>query len=237
MSKILQAMRKTSLDGVSLNERLTLLDDVNLFPVTADHQIAEFEQLANSLIALHTGTTGLVVVFAATVRGEGNSYVSYNVARHLSLLLDRKVAWIDANFRSPQERLLNEEVNFRALLREPSMFDQLKRGSNFVLVANGDMPVKSTNLLKSNDYPELIARFQDRFYVTILDAPPILESVDVAHLAAPTAGVVIVVESRRLKHEVVQHGMEKLRDQNVRIMGTVLNKRRFDLPRFLYKRL
>jgi hypothetical protein len=31
--------------------------------------------------------------------------------------------------------------------------------------------------------------------------------------------------------------MEKLKDQNVRIMGTVLNKRRFDLPRFLYERL
>jgi hypothetical protein len=151
-------MRKASLVGVDLNERLSLLDDVNLYPVTSPQQTAEFEQLANSLIALHTGSTGLVVVFAATVKGEGNSYVSYNVARHLSLLLDRKVAWIDANFRSPQERLQNEEVNFRALLRDPSLFDQLKRGSNFVLVGNGDLPVKSTNLLKSNNYLELIAR-------------------------------------------------------------------------------
>lgn len=237
MSKILEAMRKASFDGSNLSERLSLLDGVNLYPVDTDQQTAEFEQLANSLIALHTGSTGLVVVFASTVSGEGNSYVSYNVARHLSLLFDRKVAWIDANFQSPQERLAHEEVSFRALLRDPSLFDQLKTGTNFLLVGNGDLPVKSTNLLKSDNYLELIARFQERFYVTILDAPPVLESVDVAHLAAPTTGLVVVVESRRLKHEVIQHGMEKLKDQNVRIMGTVLNKRRFDLPRFLYERL
>ena len=36
------------------------------------------------------------MVFTASSRGEGCSFVSYNVARHLSVMLDDKVAWLDS---------------------------------------------------------------------------------------------------------------------------------------------
>ncbi len=239
MSKILEATRRTTRrdEPVDFAFRLATVDGVSLFPAPPEPQRAEFEQLANTLLGLADAATGVVVTFASTVKGEGASYVSYNVARHLSYLLDRRVAWVDGNFRSPQERLLGHGVSFRALLAAPGLFSQVKTGGNLVLVPNGDEPCKPTDLLTSDSYVTLLEHFQRNFHLTIIDAPPLLDSVEVCHLAAPTLGLVLVVESRRLKHEIIRHGMEIAAGHKVRFIGSVLNRRRHDIPDFLYRRL
>lgn len=237
MSKILEAMRRTEPGGIDFGFKLATLDQAALFPVPPKSQMAEFEQLSNALIERHDGTTGQVVTFASTVSGEGTSYVSYNVARHLSYMLDRKVAWVDANFRAPQRRLPADGATFKGLLQNPGAFKDLKRAGNLVLVPHGDETIKSVDLLSGESYPTLLDIFQRNFYFTILDAPPILSSVDVAHLAAPTLGLVLVIESRRLKHEIIRHGLDTLATQKVNVLGSVLNKRIFDIPGFLYRKL
>lgn len=237
MSKILEAMRRAEPESLDFGFKLATLDRVSLFPTPSKAQMVEFEQLANALIERHDGATGRVVVFASTVSGEGTSYVSYNVARHLSYMLDRKVAWVDANFRSPQTRVPAEGATFRGMLQNPDLFSELRTAGNLVLVPNGEETIKPVDLLSSESYLSLLTSFRRNFHFTILDAPPILDSVDVAHLAAPTLGLVLVVESRRLKHEIVRHGLETLATQKVNVLGSVLNKRVFDIPEFLYRRL
>lgn len=64
-----------------------------------------------------------------------------------------------------------------------------------------------------------------------------LESVESAWLGRSCDGLVLVVEARRLKAEIVGHGLRTLREQNVNVLGTVLNKRRFDLPKVVYERV
>lgn len=235
MSKILEAMRKDGAADGDLGFRLATLDGAALFPTPPAAQMVEFEQLANALISRHDGTTGQVVTFASTVSGEGSSFVSYNVARHVSYLLDRKVAWVDANFRSP--RASRPGISFRGLLQSPNSFPELKMAGNLVVVPNGDESIKQTDLLTSENYVMLLEHFQRNFFFTIIDAPPILDAGEVAYLAGPTLGLVVVIEGRRLKHEVIRHGLAKLSAQKVRILGTVLNKRTFDIPSFLYRRL
>ena len=237
MSKILKAVKKTSGGGGDFSYRLATVEGIQLFPPPSESQQRDFDLLANSLINIHDGIRGKVVTFTSTARGEGVSYVSYNLARHLAYLLGRKICWVDANFKRPQQRLQGHGVDFRSLLQDPDRISQVKTGSELVLIPNGDGNVRTTDLLTSDRYTELLDHFADTFYFTILDAPPILESVDVGHLAAPTEGAVVVIESRRLKYELVQHGLRELRNQRVTILGTVLNKRTFDLPRFLYEKL
>jgi polysaccharide biosynthesis transport protein len=237
MSSILEARRKLGTQGGDLGFQLATLDGISLFPAPAPAQMGEFEQLASALISRHDGTTGQVITFASTVSGEGASYVSYNVARHMSYLLDRKVAWVDANFRSPQERLPRSGISFRGLLQSPGSFSELKTAGNLVAVPNGEERIKQTDLLTSANYVALLEHFQRNFFFTFIDAPPILDSGDVAHLAGPTLGLVLVVEVRRLKHEIIRHGLAKLSAHHVSILGTVLNKRTFDIPDFLYRRL
>ncbi len=237
MSKILTAMQKASPKGVDIGQRLQSLDRGNLYPPPPLEQAKEFEQLANSLINLRDGIGGKTIVFASTYSGEGSSYVSYNCARYLTLMLDRKVAWIDGNFRNPHQKLKNLDLKLYDLLVAPESLPDLEAGPEVVVIGNGKNPRKVVDLLTGPNYRRLLDKLQENMYFTIIDAAPIMESVDIAHLAQETMGLVLVVESQRLKYEVVQHGLEKVRSQGVEVLGTVLNKREFQLPEFLYKRL
>ena len=239
MSKILDAMRKASRGGSPGDYRYQLetIEGGNLYPVPDERQLAEFEKIANILIAMHEGTVGKVVTFASTTSGEGASYVSYNIARQMAYMLERPIGWVDGNFRSPNEKLTDQKLSFRHLLQHPDDAQKLKVPGNLCVIGHGDIPLKSVNLLNSDNYPRLLTAFQQKFFFTIMDGPPIRESADLVHLAEPTDGLIVVVESRRLKHQVVRHGIDTLKAQNVDVLGTVLNKRVFDIPGFLYNKL
>lgn len=236
MSKILEAMRKVTPEEVDLGVRLASIDRGNLYPLPDAQTTAEFEQLANSLLRMAGGGAGQSVVFASTTSGEGASYVSYNCARMMASLLDRPIAWVDANFESPTAKVSAHELNLRDLLVNPDDLPATKGGSGLVLVGNGRQQLKHLEHLNSGNYSRLVRKFEENFFFTCIDAPPILAGVEVAHLAQPTMGLVLVVESRRCKHEVIRHGLERLRAQGVNVLGTVLNKRIYELPGFVYRR-
>lgn len=234
----MEAMAKGAQGDYDLVYNLETMGDAPLFPQPAHRQMIEFERLADSLINISRQETGggSTVVFSSTLRGEGCSFVSYNVARHLSVMLDSKVAWVDGNFISPQRKLMGKGVGFRDLLRAPERVDEIASGPNFVTIPHGEGEIKQTQLLSGESYENLIRALADTFMFTIIDAPSIIESVDVGRFARPTLGVVLVVESRRLKYEVVQHSIDSIRAQGGRVLGTVLNKQSFEIPDFLYKR-
>lgn len=236
MSRILEAVRKSSSGYADLNVRLATLDRGNLFPLPDAQATEEFKHLATSLIHLNENSGHKVVVFASTTSGEGASYVSYNCARIMTLMLDRPIAWVDGNFTSPTVKTQNQTLNFRDLLLDPGQLPQRQIGAGLVVVGNGSRNVKNVELLNREEYTRLVRKFEENFYFTIIDSPPILESVEIAHLAQPTMGVVLVVESRRCKMEVIRHGLEKLRSQGISVLGTVLNKRVYELPEFVYRR-
>lgn len=236
MSKILSAMKKSALETSGLSQRLRTIDRGNLFPSPDPEQVREFEQLASALVNLHSGDQGEVVVFAGTYTGEGSSYVSYNCAKCLALMLDQKVAWIDGNFASPFSKLNGQGLEFRRLLLDPDSMPDLGDDPEFVLIGNGEQRIKAADLLSGPSYSRLLMRLQETFRFTIIDAPPILDSVEATYLARKTLGLVLVVESQRLKYEIIQHGLEKLKAHDVPLLGTVLNKRRFQLPEFFYNR-
>ena len=237
MSKILEAMRRNAPSSADYSYKLATVESHNLYPTPDETQMVEFEKLANGMLNIHGGQHGQVIVVCSTVKGEGASFVSYNLARHLTYMLGRKICWIDGNFRSPQPRLAGEGPSFRALMADPERFAELKTGANLVVVPHGDEHVKAMDLLSSDNYRTLIDHLQRTFFFTIIDGPPILDSVNVAKLAQPTLGLVVVVEARRLKSEVVQHGIELIQSQNAEVLGTVLNRRTFDLPTYLYDKL
>jgi Mrp family chromosome partitioning ATPase len=71
----------------------------------------------------------------------------------------------------------------------------------------------------------------------VLDGPPVLESPDSATLAAVADGVVIVVQANRTKRPVLIRAVDLLRKAGGRVLGTVLNRRRLEIPEFIYRRI
>lgn len=223
-----------------LAERLQAAGTPGIHAMPTGPQVGEFAGVVEALVheAGRTTDAGSVVVFAATRAGEGASYVSYNCARILSQVLGGGVAWVDANFRNPHRVLAEGHLALADLVADPDGFLGPERcNAPLTLITCAGMTESEARSLGAEEYARLLTRLRAAFEFTVIDAPPILEGGGVARFARGAAGLVVVVESQGLKHEVVRHGLEKLAALDIRILGTVLNKRRFELPGFLYKRI
>ena len=237
MSRILQAMKQGGGGQLSIASRLENLGATSLFALPGEAQQAEFTALANTIAAGRRSDTGAVVAMMSTAPGEGASYVTFNVARFLAAIFDRPVAWIDANFQSPQRRLMDRQPGIRELLQDPGRLDRIASEGNFTIIPNGVAEIKTADLLNSAAYEQLLALLRQRFFVSVFDAPPVVLGLDSAHLARGADGTYLVVECGRLKYEVIQNGLRTMAEHGVDISGTVLNRRSYAIPKAVYSRL
>jgi Mrp family chromosome partitioning ATPase len=238
MSTIHEAYSK-KLEGLAgIEGTLSTLDRIHLFPLPAERQREELLQLANKILGFKPSGRGVILAFASTVAGEGTSFVSYNTSRELAHVLNRRVAWIDANFHSPQARLnILDDVSLAEMLRDPESFPGTGGDSKLTLIPGGRDLGGSISDLVSDRYPEVLRRFTELYDFTILDCPPIVNSVETELLAAGADGLIVVVEKSRLKWEVIKASLDQLASKRINILGTVFNRRTYDLPRVIYNRL
>jgi len=68
-----------------------------------------------------------------------------------------------------------------------------------------------------------------------VDSPPVIPFNDATRICEVTDGVVLVVESERTRSEVVDHALDRLKSAGAEILGVVLNKREFHIPKGIYR--
>jgi len=217
--------------------QLGTMNQTPLFRSPPEPLLLQLDHISGSLISRRRTEEGMSLIFTAASSGEGVSFVSYSVARHLAYLLDGNVAWIDANHLAPQPKLAGASPSFGSLLLDPDSVSSLPKGAGLTVIGHGEEDIKLTELLTCGNYERLLQRLNEHFFFTVIDAPPVMDSMETAHMARYAEGAVLVVQAQRLKYEVVRHGLERLRSQGGDILGTVLNKRTFQIPGFLYRRL
>ena len=68
-----------------------------------------------------------------------------------------------------------------------------------------------------------------------MDIPALSQGAFASKITAQCDGVIMVIESERLRSEVAQDCRKQLAARNVKTIGAVLNKRRFYIPNWIYK--
>ncbi len=238
MSKIFDAYRKQTAQRTDLGAEVGRVGTVQLFPPPSPRQLADFNRLAAQLLGLRRPDRGTVLAISSSASGEGASFVSSNAALILARDYGQNVCWVDANHLSPQAKLHGTgELSFADLLREPGRVEDLGRSVNPTLVPAGQDLPRARKLLASRAYEDLLTGLASRYDLVLLDLPPMLTSTDTALMAAATDGFLLVIEQQNLKWEVIEHGLEALRDKGVRTLGAVINRRAFALPKVIYDRL
>jgi Mrp family chromosome partitioning ATPase len=238
VSKIFDAYRKKVGTMSDLSLEVGNAGSISLYPFPKGAQQDDFNKLANRLLGLRREDRGTILSFSSSASGEGASFVSYNTALFLASVYHQKVVWVDGNFLSPQNRLLGvEDHTFSSLLQDPGSVDDLISVDNPLLIAGGRGLQKARGLLADRKYRQLLDGLTRRFDFVILDLPPVLASTDTALMASASDGFLLVIEQKFLKVEVIEHGIQGLRDKGVRLLGTVINRRTYDLPKVIYDRL
>jgi capsular exopolysaccharide synthesis family protein len=174
-----------------------------------------------------------LVVTSATV-GEGKTTTAANFAV-VSAQADARVCLIDSDLRRPSLHRVFGLTNERGLTT--SLIDDLPfakvaqptRIANLSVLTSGPLPPNPSELVGSKRMLDLLAGARSEFDLVICDTPPLISVGDGVALAAQVDGVILVVQSGKVPHDVIRRVVEQVEAVKGRIVGVLLN--RVDLQR------
>ena len=83
----------------------------------------------------------------------------------------------------------------------------------------------------------LLGAAKQDYRFIVVDMPALDEDSSAVRLAASCDGVVLVVETERLRWETISRTKHRLAQYHGNVLGVLLNKRRFPVPNWLYAAL
>jgi len=185
-----------------------------------------------------------VVQFSAAVGGEGTTTVAATFARILAQDPTQSVLLVDANLRRPGVGLffgLPSRPGLRELAGMPnadleSSLVAVERWNLHVLTAI-PLSVEHGQIYAPDAVRDFWARHGRHYRWVIIDAGPVLDAPETATLGTTVDTTVVVIQAARTKRGVVQRAMDVFAKAGAPVLGAVLNRRRHDIPEFIYRRL
>jgi capsular exopolysaccharide synthesis family protein len=203
------------------------------------HISKEYLSLRQNLISSATDKKIKTVLFSSSAKGEGTSTVLSNFAITLASI-GNNVLLVDANLRNPSLHGLFEldkkDGLTELLLEEKSLDDVIKqtRFKHLSVITSG---VSHTNPFTSQSLNSFIENIKLFFDWILFDCPPIHTCNDSRTLAGKMDGVVMVTQAESTRWEVAQSAKETLENKKIKVLGAILNRRKWHIPGWIYKTL
>jgi len=182
-----------------------------------------------------------VLLMSSSTRGEGTTEVVVGLALTLASAMGRKTAVIDCNTRNPDihKRFgvpavgLDEHLKGRLSLEQALLNTTVP---NLYVMPLG-AGLTSLASLDKGDFQALVAKLMEKFDYVLIDSPALGVNLEASMLCDMVDSMVLVVRHGCTRREVVRRTKDLVERAGGRILGVVLNKRKFPIPEFLYRRL
>ncbi|MEN6337668.1 MAG: polysaccharide biosynthesis tyrosine autokinase [Phycisphaerales bacterium] len=205
-----------------------------------------YQALAHHLTQGAEGSTRAeprVLALASSSRGEGVSEVAANLAAALSREANGPVLLVDANLANPSLHRIFDMEPSSGWANLPGNSDgcaELIRPSpveNLSLLPAGTLDDDSRECFKPDEWAAAMRKLKRDYRYVVVDLPAINEAKWTVRAASLCDGVGLVVEAERSRWEAILEAKQQLLMSHANILGVILNKRRFPVPRWLYENL
>jgi capsular exopolysaccharide synthesis family protein len=202
-----------------------------------------FEELKTKIQTQYADGSMKTIMFTGTCHGEGASATAAGFASCLARDYQFKVLLMDVNMRTPGLHKFFDmdqtygllDVFSNVLPFEPNIRD-VTQGNLYVITCNGDFS-GSVSLFESDRFSEFLKTMRKSFDYLILDAPPVTIFSEAQVISSKVDGVILIIESGKTRRQVALKAKKEIEAAGGNFLGVVLNKRKFYIPKWLYKRL
>ena len=170
-----------------------------------------------------------IVLVTSSVPGEGKTTTSSNIAEAFGQM--EKTLLIDCDMRRPSvARKFELPPNKPGLSNAVAYPETLDECINSVeslgidVIAAGPIPPNPLELLGSKNFREILETLKGRYDRIILDSAPMHAVSDALYLSTLADGVIYIVKADSTKDKLAQSGLERLSENNARLLGVVLNQ-------------
>jgi len=194
------------------------------------HLTPEDSHLLMRLLASVPADGGRVLQLVSAHEGEGVSSLLLDIGL-IEGAADRRVLYIDVDPRPGHEIVTEFSKQGVGLARQP--------GERVVQVAGTSVyvtqPVSGADMAAGHmDWRKVLSKARSQYDLILIDPPPLQRSA-AALAIAPFADITLaVVEAERTRAAVARNLVDRVESAGGEVLGVILNKRRFYIPRMIY---
>jgi len=194
------------------------------------HLTPEDSHLLMRLLASVPADGGRVLQLVSAHEGEGVSSLLLDIGL-IEGAADRRVLYIDVDPRPGHEIVTEFSKQGVGLARQP--------GERVVQVAGTSLyvtqPVSGADMAAGHmDWRKVLSKARSQYDLILIDPPPLQRSA-AALAIAPFADITLaVVEAERTRAAVARNLVDRVESAGGEVLGVILNKRRFYIPRMIY---
>ena len=205
--------------------------------------LRELGILRNALDSLFKGRDKRSILFTSAQAGEGSTTLATSFSRFLAFEGIEKILVCEMNARRPAFQdvfAINGDAGvtdyFSRRRDLASLLQSTGAGQMDILqVGQRDPSVIQLNL--NQVFPQLRAEIHQQYSTLIIDAPPVISCPETPPMTALVDGVVLIVQAGKTKREIVQRAVASIESAGGQVLGIVLNRKKYYIPGFLYKRI
>lgn len=186
-----------------------------------------------------------ILLLTAANIGTGTSTSAMALAAQLAQMSSGRVLLVDAS-RSPrnlsQQLSLQKERGFSDLLfnslSPPLLQDCVVQVSSlpFDVLPNGRLGHNAERLSPERLRP-LFRQLAAQYRFVVIDADAVYSATDTLVIGTQVDGVVLVVRGEDTRWEVAQAARQRLAQAGAKVVGSVFNRRKYYMPKWLYNNL
>jgi protein-tyrosine kinase len=202
-------------------------------PDIAGERQATLRHIA-TLCEQQLGTSNLLIGVTGPAGGEGSTLICAGLAATFATQSGRRVVFVDTRMPGSTDGSGDHGLtNWLESGGELAAYLRPEPNGRYQCLPPGTLPAP----IGPSAWVRLPAALRQIADVAVCDLTAPLASPEGLHLAKVLDGVVLVLEAEETRWQVAQSAQRLLENAQVRIIGTVLNKRRHFIPDKIYRLL
>lgn len=179
-----------------------------------------------------TQDKGKVILVTSTIKGEGKTFSSINIAHILSQLNDKKTIIIGADIRNPQlqryfpnsrKKIGLTEYLYDSTLTTDDIIITSASDNKTSIILSGAIPPNPTELIMSKRLGELIEVLKSKFDFIIIDSAPLLLVSDTYYISGLADLSVIVTRADFTDKQLIEFPLKAVKDKKIKHPAFILN--------------
>ena len=201
----------------------------------------QLERLKASTILRRSGQKIKSILFVSYRHKEGTTTLVANFAELLAQNRERKVLIVDGNTRNP---CLHNYFNIDNAAGFSDVFNQDKNTEiimntnipNLFVIPGGAQTYDPSQSFDHDQFENFMEDLKRQYNFIIFDCSPLAKYHDAIILASHVDAVILVIQAEKTPWYEVKRAKGMIEDKNMRVLGAVLNKRKFYIPKFIFER-
>ena len=184
-----------------------------------------------------------LIVFTSAVKGEGKTTILSAFSRVMAIGGSKRLCVVDCSVRSPGLHSMfgvDNDVGVIEYLSGEAELDAIIHdieGIHFIpagVTANIDI---SMPLFNSERMAQFMQQLSETYDYVLIDTPAILEAPETPIISSYSDGVILVVHTGSTRREVIKRAILLVEKLDGRFIGTILNRKKYYIPEFIYRRV